>query len=274
MPRPTGPPSATPTTSHDNSIAMRTRRFGAARCDRTRQQRAVLPIQRRAATRSVHPAPSPIASTASRWMPIRTTIASGTPTDSSMVAVACITTPTINGEMIVPGPGRRPSNHDSTIIDPTTSHTVGPSGSPERTRTAPMNTSSGPGPSPFHSVTATATAIVNEPATSERDTNRESHRPSRWRRRRGPLRSPVALDHADVCARIRRRRLARVGARRIDDGRTHLCSIGRQRRFSSARCGVVRHRDRSAVGRSGQSERTVGDARWAKWRRSASNASR
>ena len=85
---------------------------------------------------------------------------------SSRDTNACIAGPAMSGEANVPGPGRRPSSHAAPISNAITSHTANVSDNPVRTRTAPMNTSSGPGPRRVHNITATPTAMTTDPATS------------------------------------------------------------------------------------------------------------
>ena len=71
-----------------------------------------------------------------------------------------------SGETRVPTPGRRPSTVATSAIAATVPHTATARGRPDRVRTAPMKTSSGPGPSPVHRVTATDAPIASEPTTS------------------------------------------------------------------------------------------------------------
>ena len=147
----------------------------------------------------------------------------------------------ISGASRVPGPGRRPRAHAVATRAPTTSQTATPSGSPVRTRIAPMNTSSGPGPSPVQSVTATATAITSEPATEQPD--RTDMRTARFDEvdassaAIAPARvnTPLAVDAA---IGVHRRR---VGARVISEDRRHASSIGPPTAFSWPRHGAVRH---------------------------------
>ena len=165
VPIPIGPPSVTPTTSQLSSMAMRSRGSDRpVRSDAADASNSPDPAPRPETINA--PAPIPTTNTAATWTSSTIASASGGSIPPRSVNATCIAGPTMSGDTSVPGPGRRPISHEAPIIDPTTSHTAHINGSPVRTRTAPMNTSSGPGPSPLHNITATPAAMISEPDPS------------------------------------------------------------------------------------------------------------
>ena len=124
----------------------------------------------------------------------------------------CIAGPTMSGDANVPGPGRRPSSHAAPISDAITSHTASVNDNPVRTRTAPMNTSSGPGPRRVHNITATPAAMITDPTTSS---------PTRTERRSNVGIAPSANTAAMAPARLSggSRNPVSTGAPRPESGR-------------------------------------------------------
>ncbi|MEL6892332.1 MAG: hypothetical protein AAFP84_12095 [Actinomycetota bacterium] len=158
------------------------------------------------------PAPRPMPAIATTWRPTDGSSAGGAPSRSSVVRAPSSTGPIRNGARNVPGPGRRPRTQARAMSEPTVAHTAMVSGRPVRSRIAPMKTSSGPGPSWFQSVTATDTAISDEPST--RYTMRA---PVVSTRRGAPRETTAATAPARDQARptMRSRTVRRVGVGRF-----------------------------------------------------------
>jgi len=199
VPIPIGPPSTTPTNSNDDSMAIRVR--GSARpvrSDAAAASNSPEPAPRPDTISA--PAPRPTTKTAVTWIASAITRASGGSTRPISDTVASMIGPTNNGERRVPGPGRRPSNQAVAMNDAITSHTARVNDRPVRMRMAPMNTSSGPGPRPLHNITATPTAMSQDPATSS-----AIRAELRRSREGGRVASTTAIAPARLHARIRAR---------------------------------------------------------------------